>query len=408
AESEKERESVMNNGWLADKIGFMINHYITLMQPVAETSHAEKSSADGSHETVKSSPRTKSPKSDRAKSPKSKSPTGSKKQSQGAVSVPPPPPTSKKGKKTPEAVDENAKNKDTKKPKKPSKNEEASPPPPEDLDEKLIHDAYRAATNHVTQIVTSEVSLMSADDVPKEEPVADAKDAKGGKAKKSGSPGGGKKGKEAAPTKAKSPKGGKKGKGEVVEAAPTVAVELSEEEKAKKELKDKMKKEYLAALKKEASSGPFPFPTQTQLLELLHKYKAADRENSHLIDKNTFLKIPLWFTLEKPSTPVDITKPHSYDRHANLVTFWFSLFAVNVPTLPDLTGQKSSIAGPVVQKLDYKSMLLYMAAVSDPYDGFLRALAVSQEKPVPKLEPRIHMKSSSFNTYKFYLSLVFL
>jgi hypothetical protein len=32
AESEKERESVMNNGWLADKIGFMINHYITLMQ----------------------------------------------------------------------------------------------------------------------------------------------------------------------------------------------------------------------------------------------------------------------------------------------------------------------------------------------------------------------------------------
>ena len=31
-ESEKERESVMNNGWLQDKIGFMINHYITLMQ----------------------------------------------------------------------------------------------------------------------------------------------------------------------------------------------------------------------------------------------------------------------------------------------------------------------------------------------------------------------------------------
>ncbi len=32
AESEKERESIMNNGWLPDKIGFMINHYITLMQ----------------------------------------------------------------------------------------------------------------------------------------------------------------------------------------------------------------------------------------------------------------------------------------------------------------------------------------------------------------------------------------
>lgn len=31
-ESEKEREIVMNNGWLPDKIGFMINHYISLVQ----------------------------------------------------------------------------------------------------------------------------------------------------------------------------------------------------------------------------------------------------------------------------------------------------------------------------------------------------------------------------------------
>lgn len=32
AESEKERETIMNNGWLPDKIGLLINHYITLMQ----------------------------------------------------------------------------------------------------------------------------------------------------------------------------------------------------------------------------------------------------------------------------------------------------------------------------------------------------------------------------------------
>lgn len=42
--------------------------------------------------------------------------------------------------------------------------------------------------------------------------------------------------------------------------------------------------------------------------------------------------------------------------------------------------------------------LFYLAAVSDPYDGFLRALSVSQEKLMPKLEPRIHMKAESFNT----------
>lgn len=31
-ESEKERELIMNNGWLPDKIGFLTNHFITLMQ----------------------------------------------------------------------------------------------------------------------------------------------------------------------------------------------------------------------------------------------------------------------------------------------------------------------------------------------------------------------------------------
>jgi hypothetical protein len=31
-EAEKERDVVMSNGWLSDKIGFLINHYITLIQ----------------------------------------------------------------------------------------------------------------------------------------------------------------------------------------------------------------------------------------------------------------------------------------------------------------------------------------------------------------------------------------
>lgn len=32
AESEKEREQIMNNGWLPDKIGLLTNHYITMIQ----------------------------------------------------------------------------------------------------------------------------------------------------------------------------------------------------------------------------------------------------------------------------------------------------------------------------------------------------------------------------------------
>ena len=39
-----------------------------------------------------------------------------------------------------------------------------------------------------------------------------------------------------------------------------------------------------------------------------------------------------------------------------------------------------------------------MCAVSDPYDGFLRALSVSCEVPMPRIEPKVQMKSSTFNT----------
>ena len=31
-DAEKERESIMNDGWLEDRIGFLNNHYITLIQ----------------------------------------------------------------------------------------------------------------------------------------------------------------------------------------------------------------------------------------------------------------------------------------------------------------------------------------------------------------------------------------
>ena len=37
-ESEKERENIMNNGWLSDKIGLITNHYITVMQVTSDKS----------------------------------------------------------------------------------------------------------------------------------------------------------------------------------------------------------------------------------------------------------------------------------------------------------------------------------------------------------------------------------
>lgn len=84
-----------------------------------------------------------------------------------------------------------------------------------------------------------------------------------------------------------------------------------------------------------------------------------------------------------------------FDRHFHLTKFWFDLFATKTPTLPNFTGKANT---PAEDRLNYKNMLLYMSAVSDPYDGFLRALSVSQEAAMPRKEPKIAMKAPAFNT----------
>ena len=40
-----------------------------------------------------------------------------------------------------------------------------------------------------------------------------------------------------------------------------------------------------------AASMPWIYPTQTQLLELLKKYRQIDRKNSGFISKNVFLQV---------------------------------------------------------------------------------------------------------------------
>lgn len=40
-----------------------------------------------------------------------------------------------------------------------------------------------------------------------------------------------------------------------------------------------------------AASMPWVYPTQTQLLEMLKKYRQVDRNNSGFISKNVFLQV---------------------------------------------------------------------------------------------------------------------
>ena len=146
-----------------------------------------------------------------------------------------------------------------------------------------------------------------------------------------------------------------------------------------------------------AASMPWVYPTQTQLLELLEQYKKTDKTLTGLITKNQFLSTPLWFKIDKPATPFDIAEPHSFDRHTHLIDFWFDVFATSVPVNVQ-NGQNLKATVQTEEKLDYKNMLLSMAGVSDPYEGFLRALSVSQEAPMPRIEPKILMKVPTFNT----------
>ena len=106
-----------------------------------------------------------------------------------------------------------------------------------------------------------------------------------------------------------------------------------------------------------AASMPWVYPTQTELLNLLAEYKKVDRSQSGLITKEQFLLTPLWFKIEKPKTPADIKQPHTYDRHHNLINFWFDIFASAVPV--GLRTEPDSLRSTVetAKKLDYKHMV---------------------------------------------------
>ncbi len=136
------------------------------------------------------------------------------------------------------------------------------------------------------------------------------------------------------------------------------------------------------------ASAPWPYPSQSALLTLLSKYKSIDTQKTDYITKETFMKVPLWFSIDKPKTPEELSQPQSYDRFFHLLEFWFELFSAPIT---DEDGDEELL-------LNYKSMLLYMSAVLEPYEGFLRALSVSQEAAMPRLNTKVQMRVPAFNT----------
>jgi hypothetical protein len=130
------------------------------------------------------------------------------------------------------------------------------------------------------------------------------------------------------------------------------------------------------------ASVPWPYPTQQDLLETLNYYHTISK-NSDYINEDEFMRSCLWFNMNTPKTPTDITQPKAFDRYNALLSFWFKLFSSD-------------------GLLDYKNMLLYMSACADPYEGFLKALSVSQSLPMPRLDAKVQMKVSNYQPHPDY------
>ncbi|KAJ0063567.1 hypothetical protein NL108_003902, partial [Boleophthalmus pectinirostris] len=102
----------------------------------------------------------------------------------------------------------------------------------------------------------------------------------------------------------------------------------------------------------------WPSPSITQLLDALQRLKAADIENKGYVGEEEFLQAQLWFP---EGTVLDPSEPQPHNHFYNLLKFFFQLFADH------------SLSPP---RLNYTSMLLYLAADLNPKQGFLRALTV--------------------------------
>ncbi|PVD23583.1 hypothetical protein C0Q70_16855 [Pomacea canaliculata] len=309
--AEHERRTIINDGWLNDHLGILNNYYVTLMQteldrlqdtvrllkdyykgmdgqipdpfnpqferlplvelPVDRSKERERDQGrDSGTPSVSSdthlaktesakSPRIKSPR-DPIKSPKeggkSRTPSGKNRSSVKIEKDEVPeigndnylkikiPLIARRPRSSEGEVKMSNANKDKKKGAKKINDEggvSESPQPPTDPDERMIFDAYSLAIAGVDQIIGAEMAAKEAEEEAERAKELEKEKAKSGKGK------GGKKGSSPAPVK--------KGKKDVeAEITPPLSDEMTEEEKQKKQIRDKMRQEYYFSIKEEETA----------------------------------------------------------------------------------------------------------------------------------------------------------
>ncbi|XP_038067047.1 sperm flagellar protein 2-like isoform X1 [Patiria miniata] len=355
-DAETERTSVMEEGWLEDRLGLLTNHYLTLMQsevdryqdtlrllkdyyqgmegkipeefdsafvriPLIDLSTAVErpSSAPVSAQASESVTRAVTPTTPSAKGKKGKEPPPEEakdelEEEKPKIPLVPRRPTSTEGffpSQTPAGKAEKgsksrAGKKEKEKPAPVTSLEETqeSPLPPTDADEKLIFDAFQFGMMKISEMsegfsracmTAAELAARDAEDeAEKLREAENYKEKEKGAAKKPGkkrskskspsgkrSPAGGKKspsGKKS-PVGKKSPKKGKKTATPTPPPTPPPATEDTPEERAKKELRDRMKQEYLAAISHEEGGLKMRMElTKTHAIAVLQELKAKAEE----------------------------------------------------------------------------------------------------------------------------------
>ncbi|NWS55190.1 SPEF2 protein, partial [Chunga burmeisteri] len=111
------------------------------------------------------------------------------------------------------------------------------------------------------------------------------------------------------------------------------------------------------------AAQPWPVPSVTQLLKMLHSFKSVDVAESGFVTQEYYMQVGLWFNgNEDLSITKSCTEPLPSDRLRHLIKFFFSLFA-------------DARKDPAL--LNYIEMLLYFASHSDPVEGVYRALSIA-------------------------------
>ncbi|ESO92609.1 hypothetical protein LOTGIDRAFT_120497 [Lottia gigantea] len=242
-QAEREREAIINDGWLDDRLGVLSNQYITLMQTEVDrfqdTVRLLKDYYRGMDGQIP----------DELNQNYARIPLVEVRHFKMIQEIPliPRRPVSP----DPDAKTGAGKGKPEKKAgKKDDVPGSESPAPPVDFDEKLIVDSASTAVSFMSQMMSTELAAKEAEEeAERQAEIEREKERERAKAAATKKPN--KKG------KSRSPSPSKKGKKDSEPAAtpPPVTEELSEEDQRKKETKEKMRQEYYFAIAEEENAA---------------------------------------------------------------------------------------------------------------------------------------------------------